>query len=76
MAKTDEKARKMEAMVKEGLRLAKKVGHPPTFSEYGNYREELGLKFSEWQIYREFGGHKGAWSAYQYLIIEAQMTES
>ena len=59
-----------DEMVKEGVRVADLLGRLPTFTEYGRYRRELGMKYSEWQIYREFGGNKGSWTAFQYLLME------
>ena len=72
MASLEDRRNKLCEMVDEGIRLMEAIGHLPTFSEYGQHRKKLDLKFSEWQIYRKFGGHRGAWSAYQYQIMERE----
>ena len=59
-----------DEMVTEGVKVSTRLGRLPTFTEYGRYRKELKLKYSEWQIYREFGGNKGSWTAFQYLLME------
>jgi len=50
--------------VEEGVRLAKKLGRSPTFGDWARARARDPRLPSEWQVYRLFGGRKGAWSAF------------
>ena len=50
--------------VEEGVRLAKRLHRLPTFDDWARARaRDHGLP-SEWQVYRLFGGRKGAWTAF------------
>jgi len=50
--------------VREGARLARRLGRAPSFDDWASARaDDPGLP-SEWQVYRLFGGRKGAWAAF------------
>jgi hypothetical protein len=53
-----------ERAVQEGVRLAKRLGRLPTFEEWARERSRNSRLPSEWQVYRLFGGRKGAWAAF------------
>ena len=50
--------------VQEGARLAKRLGRPPSFDDWARARARDPRLPSEWQVYRLFGGRKGAWGAF------------
>ena len=50
--------------VHEGARLAKRLGRPPSFDDWARARARDPRLPSEWQVYRLFGGRKGAWAAF------------
>ena len=50
--------------VQEGARLAKRLGRPPSFDDWARARARDARLPSEWQVYRLFGGRKGAWAAF------------
>jgi HNH endonuclease len=53
-----------ERAVREGVRLARRLRRLPTFQDWARERaRDPGLP-SEWQVYRLFGGGKGAWAAF------------
>ena len=53
-----------ERAVEEGARLAKQLQRLPSFEDWARARaRDPGLP-SEWQVYRLFGGRKGAWAAF------------
>jgi hypothetical protein len=50
--------------VQEGARLAKRLGRSPSFDDWARARARDPRLPSEWQVYRLFGGRKGAWAAF------------
>jgi len=61
--------------VDDGVRLAKALGRLPSFDDWARARVRAPELPSEWQVYRLFGGRKGAWSAFQ-KKIERRMTSA
>jgi hypothetical protein len=55
---------RIERAVEEGVRLARRLRRPPTFEEWGRARRRDRRLLSEWQVYRLFGGGKGAWTRF------------
>jgi hypothetical protein len=53
-----------ERAVGEGVRLAKRLRRPPSFDDWARARAQDPRLPSEWQVYRLFGGRKGAWAAF------------
>jgi len=53
-----------ERAVEEGVRLARRLRRPPTFEEWGRVRRRDSRLPSEWQVYRLFGGGRGAWARF------------
>jgi HNH endonuclease len=53
-----------ERAVEEGARLAKRLRRLPTFEDWASARTRDTSLPSEWQVYRLFGGRKGAWAAF------------
>jgi hypothetical protein len=51
--------------VEEGVRLARRLRRPPSFHDWAEARARDARLPSEWQVYRLFGGRKGAWAAFQ-----------
>lgn len=58
-------------MVGCGVRLARQLGHPPSWTEWEEACQQDPSLPSRWQIYRRFGGGEGAWRMFTYEIIEA-----
>ena len=50
--------------VQVGARLAKRLGRSPSFDDWARARARDPRLPSEWQVYRLFGGRKGAWAAF------------
>jgi len=50
--------------VEEGTRVATMLGRLPTFEDWARERARDPSLPSEWQVYRLFGGRKGAWAAF------------
>jgi Homing endonuclease associated repeat len=50
--------------VEEGARLAKRLRRLPSFDDWARARSRDPQLPSEWQVYRLFGGRKGAWAAF------------
>ena len=50
--------------VAEGVRLAQRLQRLPTFDDWARARARDHRLPSEWQVYRLFGGRKGAWAAF------------
>src|SRR5262245_21877485 len=48
-----------------GVRLAKALGRVPSFDDWARARARAPELLSEGQVYRLFGGRKGAWAAFQ-----------
>ena len=53
-----------ERAVVEGVRLAQRLRRLPTFEDWARERARNPRLPSEWQVYRLFGGRKGAWAAF------------
>ena len=53
-----------ERAVEEGVRLAQRIGRLPSFEDWARERARNPRLPSEWQVYRLFGGRKGAWAAF------------
>ena len=53
-----------ERAVEEGVRLATRLRRLPTFEDWARERASNPQLPSEWQVYRLFGGRKGAWAAF------------
>ena len=53
-----------ERALDEGVRLATRLGRLPTFEDWARERARNPRLPSEWQVYRLFGGRKGAWAAF------------
>ena len=56
-----------ERALEEGESLARRLGHPPTFTEWKRARASRPQLLSEWQVYRLFGAAdgRGGWSAFR-----------
>lgn len=57
-------------MVSQGIRLSKKLGHLPSWSEWEKESSKDPTLPSQWQVYRRFGGGDGAWKMFHYCILE------
>ena len=53
-----------ERAIEEGARVAKRLRRLPTFQDWARERARDPSLPSEWQVYRLFGGRKGAWAAF------------
>ena len=55
--------------VEEGVLLARSLHRPPSFDDWARARAEDPRLPSEWQVYRLFGGRKGAWAAFLRKVV-------
>jgi Homing endonuclease associated repeat len=53
-----------ERAVEEGVRLARRLRRLPTFEDWARAKAHDPRLPSEWQVYRLFGGGKGAWGEF------------
>jgi Homing endonuclease associated repeat len=53
-----------ERAVCEGVALARRLDRPPTFADWQRARRRDPCLPSEWQVYRLFGGGRGAWARF------------
>jgi len=53
-----------ERAVEDGARLARKLRRLPSFQDWARARRSDPRLPSEWQVYRLFGGGRGAWAAF------------
>lgn len=61
---------RLERAVEQGVELARRLGHLPTFAEWGAARREDPRLLTEWQIYRMFEERSSAWITFQFLLKE------
>jgi hypothetical protein len=64
-----------ERAVEQGARLAKQLHRLPSFEDWARARARDPRLPSEWQVYRLFGGSKGAWAAFL-RKVERRLGES
>jgi hypothetical protein len=64
-----------ERAVDDGVRLAKRLRRLPTFDDWARARRGNTQLASEWQVYRLFGGRKGAWAAFL-AKVERRLSET
>jgi hypothetical protein len=57
-----------ERAVAQGVRLARRLHRLPRFVDWARAHERDAKLLSEWQVYRLFGGGRGAWSTFQFLV--------
>jgi len=53
-----------ERAVDDGVRLARRLRRLPSFDDWARARRRDPRLLSEWQVYRLFGGGRGAWAAF------------
>jgi Homing endonuclease associated repeat len=53
-----------ERAIEDGVRVARGLGRLPSFEDWGQARRTDQRLPSEWQVYRLFGGGRGAWAAF------------
>jgi hypothetical protein len=53
-----------EQAVEDGARLARRLRRLPTFKDWERARRRAPGLASEWQVYRLFGGRRGAWARF------------
>ena len=58
-------------MVEQGLKLSRKLGHLPSWSDWEEACASNPSLPSQWQVYRRFGGGDGAWKMFHYCLLEA-----
>jgi hypothetical protein len=54
-----------ERAIDQGVRLAGALRRVPTFADWAKARRGDSRLLSEWQVYRLFGGGRGAWARFQ-----------
>jgi Homing endonuclease associated repeat len=59
---------RLERAVEQGAILARRIRRLPRFSDWAAARKRDARLPSEWQVYRLFGGRRGAWTTFQYLV--------
>ena len=68
-------AERLERSIAQGTQLARRLGRLPKFADWAEARREDASMLTEWQVYRELGAGRGAWSALQFLIRERLVEE-
>ena len=66
---------RLERAIDKGAELARRLERLPRFADWAVARKADPSMLTEWQVYRELGSSRGAWSAVQYLIRERLVTE-
>jgi hypothetical protein len=66
---------RMERAVEQGARLARSLGRLPKFSDWAAARRDDPSMLTEWQVYRDLGAGRGAWTTLQYLVRERLVAE-
>ena len=59
---------RVERAVEDGVRVARRLRRLPTFQDWERARRSDPRLPSEWQVYRLFGGGRGAWARFQKRI--------
>jgi hypothetical protein len=61
---------RLERAVEQGVELARRIGRLPRFADWADARRLDPELLTEWQVYRMFDARRGAWSTFQFLIME------
>jgi Homing endonuclease associated repeat len=61
---------RLERAVEQGVALARKLERLPKFADWADARRRDDSLLTEWQVYRMFDSRRGAWSTFQFLIVE------
>jgi hypothetical protein len=61
---------RLERAVDQGVELARRLGRLPKFADWAEARRADETLMTEWQVYRLFDARRGAWSTFQFLIVE------
>ena len=64
-----------ERALDDGARLARRLRRLPSFDDWARARRSDPRLASEWQVYRLFGGRKGAWAAFL-AKVERRLAET
>jgi hypothetical protein len=64
-----------ERALDDGVRLARRLRRLPSFDDWARARRRDPRLASEWQVYRLFGGRKGAWAAFL-AKVERRLAET
>jgi HNH endonuclease len=64
-----------ERALDDGARLARRLRRLPSFDDWARARRRDPRLASEWQVYRLFGGRKGAWAAFL-AKVERRLAET
>ncbi len=64
-----------ERALEDGVRLAKRLRRLPSFDDWAHARRTDPGLASEWQVYRLFGGRKGAWATFL-AKVERRLAET
>jgi hypothetical protein len=67
---------RVERATAQGLRIARALKRVPSFADWAKARRADPRLLSEWQVYRLFGGTRGAWSSFQLLVRDRLADES
>jgi hypothetical protein len=61
---------RLERAVEQGVKLARRLKRVPKFADWAEARKRDDSLLTEWQVYRMFESRRGAWSTFQFLIVE------
>lgn len=64
-----------DSILTQALPVAKRLGHTPEWSEWQQAHQDDPQLPSVWQIYRHFGGQKGAWAMFRYHLLEIALQQ-
>ncbi len=66
---------RVERAIEQGAGLSRSLGRLPKFSDWAVARKADPTMLTEWQVYRDLGAGRGAWSTLQYLVRERLVAE-
>jgi Homing endonuclease associated repeat len=59
---------RLERAVEQGVRVARRIKRLPRFVDWAEASGRDAKLMTEWQVYRLFGGKRGAWARFQYAV--------
>jgi hypothetical protein len=61
---------RLERAIDQGTAMARRLGRLPKFNDWAATRRSNPDLLTEWQVYRMFDARRGAWSTFQFLVLQ------
>jgi hypothetical protein len=61
---------RLERAIGQGAAMARRLGRLPKFNDWADARRSDPELLTEWQVYRMFDARRGAWSTFQFLVLQ------